>query len=57
MPGVGVPPGIMDGPSMRARLSSATINPPLEARTAQITATRPTSMMRPWMKSFTAVAM
>ena len=31
-------------------------NPIGEASTAAITATRPTSMMRPWMKSLTAVA-
>ena len=57
MPGVGEPPGRTDGPSMRARPSSAARSPPFEASTAQITTTSPTSMMRPWMKSFTAVAM
>ena len=57
MPGVGEPPGRTDGPSMRARPSSATSSPPFDSRTAQITTTSPTSMMRPWMKSLMAVAM
>ena len=40
-----------------ARPSSALIRPPWLFRTATITATMPNSMIRPWMKSLTAVAM
>ena len=40
-----------------ASASMEAVNPPLAASTASTTATMPTSMMMPWMKSFTAVAM
>ena len=40
-----------------ARPLREAMKPPLLAITAQMTATMPNSMMMPWMKSFTAVAM
>ena len=52
-------PGVFDtaGSSIRARPSSAAMKPPWPFSTAAMTATMPKSMMMPWMKSFTAVAM
>ena len=35
----------------------ACMKPPLSPKTAAMTATMPTSMMMPWRKSFTTVAM
>ena len=39
-----------------ARPFRDSMKPPLLPRTAAMTATMPTSMIRPWMKSLTAVA-
>ncbi len=44
-------------PSTCDRLVMAVMKPPLSASTAAMTAMMPMSMMMPWRKSFTTVAM
>ena len=46
-----------DSDGMCERLSTAALKPPLPLRTEAITAQMPASIINPWMKSFTAVAM
>ena len=55
MPGT-VPLPIVPSVAADSPLREA-MKPPLLLITAQMTATMPNSMMMPWMKSFTAVAM
>ena len=45
-----------DSDGICERLSTAAVNPPLPLSTDAMTAQMPTSMISPWMKSFTAVA-
>ena len=45
-----------DSEGICERFSNAAVKPPLPAKTDKITAQMPTSMIIPWIKSFTAVA-